>query len=122
MIFAGNGIHKCRKIAYKRHRKPDFTMQTAEFQHIIRRNQQGFHRVVDFDPTKDHLLLLDFTAANKSLTKEIIEDVDKFSEYINHKLLASNYRFGIGGYDEHRTVYSRSKVFDADKPGEEPRR
>ena len=29
---------------------------------------------------------------------------------------------GIGGYGEHRTVYSRSRVFDPLKPGEEPRR
>jgi peptidoglycan LD-endopeptidase LytH len=30
--------------------------------------------------------------------------------------------YGIGGYNEHRTVYSRSRVFDAPTPGEEPRR
>jgi hypothetical protein len=59
------------------------------------------------------LLLLDFTEENKELTADIIDDTNRFSTYINNKLQTANARFGIGGYDEHRTVYSRSKVFDS---------
>ncbi|MDB5211715.1 MAG: peptidase [Sediminibacterium sp.] len=77
--------------------------------------------VVQFDRNNDRLLLLDFTEANKELTADIIDDTARFSGYIRTKLQTANAKFGIGGYDEHRTVYSRSKVFDSAN-GEEPRR
>lgn len=84
------------------------------------------NQVVKFDKINDRLLLMDFTEANKELAAEIIGDTMRFSNYINSKLYpangGTNSRLGIGGYDEHRTVYSRSKVFDAPQPGEEPRR
>lgn len=80
------------------------------------------HPVVSFDPVADHLLKLDFTRANKSLTPDIIEDTGEFSTYITDQLASVGARYGIGGYDEHRTVYSRSKVFDPLQAGQEPRR
>jgi murein DD-endopeptidase MepM/ murein hydrolase activator NlpD len=76
-------------------------------------------RIVPFNPATDKLLLLDFTSANEELTDEIVNDTPLFSAYINQKIKSANATYGIGGYDEHRTVYSRSKVFDT---GEEPRR
>ena len=88
---------------------------------ILEKNSHSFHPVVIFDPAKDRLLQMDFTDANKALTKEVIEDVTKFSAYVTEHLLAANALYGIGGYAEHRTVYSRSKVFDAPDGGE-PRR
>ncbi|HEX2846407.1 MAG TPA: peptidoglycan DD-metalloendopeptidase family protein [Chitinophagaceae bacterium] len=81
-----------------------------------------FAPVLPFDPGTDKLLLLDFTENNKSLTEDILKDTTKFSAYINDLLGNASARYGIGGYNEHRTVYSRSKVFDAPVPGEEPRR
>lgn len=75
--------------------------------------------IVPFDPVTDKLLLLDFTAANTALTEDIVNDTHRFSIHINQKLKDANATYGIGGYDEHRTVYSRSKVFDT---AEEPRR
>ncbi len=78
--------------------------------------------VVLFDNTQDSLLLLDFTESNTDLTADIINDTAVFSKYISQKLVAAGARYGIGGYAEHRTVYSRSKVFDAANEGEEPRR
>ena len=75
--------------------------------------------VVPFDPVVDRLLVMDFTAANAELTDEIINDIDLFSSYVSMQLAKANARYGIGGYNEHRTVYSRSKVFD---DAEEPRR
>lgn len=80
-----------------------------------------YQPVVVFDKNNDRLLLLDFTEANKELVSDIIDDTERFSVYVNTKLQIASARFGIGGYDEHRTVYSRSKVFDATN-GEEPRR
>lgn len=89
---------------------------------ILKKHQQEYHPVVPFNPLKESLLLVDLTAGNKELTNETLNDIKKFSSYINEKLLSKKALYGIGGYDEHRTVYSNSKVFDADKPGDEPRR
>lgn len=76
-------------------------------------------KVVDFNPSKDKLLPLDFTANNKELTTEILADTDAFSQWVNEKLTNNNTIYGIGGYNEHRTIYSRSEHFDT---VEEPRR
>jgi murein DD-endopeptidase MepM/ murein hydrolase activator NlpD len=78
-------------------------------------------RVVPFNEG-DKLLLMDFTAANTSLTDEILNNTDRFSADVNDRLQTAGARYGIGGYLEHRTVYSRSNVFDAANAGEEPRR
>lgn len=77
--------------------------------------------VVPFDPSVDTLLALDFTAGNKELTDEVISDTSKFAAFVEKKLAASAARYGIGGYGEHRTVYSRSAVFNGIGE-EEPRR
>jgi hypothetical protein len=76
-------------------------------------------KVVDFDPAKDHLLPMDFTAANKELTSDILDDTALFDNWIVAELEAKDCRYGIGGYAEHRSIYSRSVHFDA---AEEPRR
>jgi murein DD-endopeptidase MepM/ murein hydrolase activator NlpD len=92
-------------------------MQT--FEQIIRSNISSIQKVVDFDVKNDQLLPLDFTAANTELTAEILDDTDLFSDWVNEKLAKNNARYGIGGYNEHRTIYARSAHFDT---GEEPRR
>lgn len=65
---------------------------------------------------------LDFTSRNTELHGEILSDTKIFTAWVEGKLKAAGARYGIGGYAEHRTVYSISKVFDAGKPDEEPRR
>ena len=92
------------------------------FENTIRKYQATFHPVVQVDPAKDKLLLLDFTERNTALTSDIIGDTTSFAAYIDRKLQAASSRLGIGGYNEHRTVYNRSHLFDASQPGEEPRR
>ncbi len=42
-----------------------------------------------------------------------------FAHWVDEKLEKNAARYGIGGYNEHRTIYSRSEHFDS---GEEPRR
>lgn len=76
-------------------------------------------RVVDFNPANDELLGLDFTANNTVLTTEILADTETFSLWIDEKLKSNHALYGIGGYNEHRTIYSRSAHFDT---VEEPRR
>lgn len=73
--------------------------------------------VVQFDPKIDALYHFDFTAANKELNPEIFEDTVQFSDWVSRKLKETGSRYGIGGYMEHRTIYSRSDHFStADGP------
>lgn len=75
--------------------------------------------IVPFNADEDKLLLLDFTSNNTSLTDEILEDISAFSLYVKTLLANAGAKYGIGGYNENRTVYDRSKVFNTD---DEPRR
>ena len=94
----------------------------SESRNIFTRNQASFFPVINFNPKKDKLLQLDFTENNLELTGEIIENTSLFSAYINNKLRKAHANLGIGGYGEHRTVYSRSRMFDGPNYLDEPRR
>jgi len=100
----------------------DPLINTLDIVNVLKRNSASFHPVVAFNPLKDKLKLIDFTTDNHSLTKEIFEDTRLFEKYIMHHVQLAEASYGIGGYGELRTVYSRSKVFDAPNPWEEPRR
>jgi murein DD-endopeptidase MepM/ murein hydrolase activator NlpD len=76
-------------------------------------------KVVDFDVKTDMLYPLDLTAANTELTETLVADTEAFSQWINQKLADNNCRYGIGGYMERRTIYTRSALFDT---ADEPRR
>ncbi len=65
---------------------------------------------------------MDFTAGNTELTENILLDNTLFSQYVNKKLQSHQALYGIGGYAEHRTIYSRSAVFNSIGKLEEPRR
>jgi murein DD-endopeptidase MepM/ murein hydrolase activator NlpD len=95
-------------------------MQNKNFEERLKENAREFAPVVPFEPT-DKLLLMDFTEKNSELTDEILNDTNKFIKYINKKLSDAAAKYGVGGYNEHRTIYSRSKVFDT-PDGREPRR
>lgn len=83
--------------------------------------KDALHPVVLFNPVTDRLLSLDFTERNPELAG-LLQDTQGFISWVNQKLKAAGARYGIGGYGEHRTVYSSSAVFDPELPGEEPRR
>lgn len=85
-------------------------MPAKIFEEWLKEHAGKFHRVVPFE-TKDKLLLLDFTEKNEELNAEILENTTFFINYINSKLQAAEAKYGIGGYGEHRTIYSRSKLF-----------
>lgn len=79
---------------------------------ILERHRAGFAPVVPFDGTRDKLYPFDFTEHNTSLSAEDIAHTDRFAAWINRTLQQHHARFGIGGYDEHRTLYARSAHFD----------
>jgi peptidoglycan LD-endopeptidase LytH len=88
---------------------------------VLKKYMSGYHPVVPFDASHDKLLLMDFTERNHALTTEMLCDTGLFSEYIENLLQKNNARYGIGGYNEHRTIYQRSAKFDS-PGGDEPRR
>jgi murein DD-endopeptidase MepM/ murein hydrolase activator NlpD len=69
-------------------------------------------KVVDFDRSKDRLLHFNFTETNMLLSPATIADTDLFSRWVEDQLRVTQSRYGIGGYDEHRTIYARSSHFD----------
>src|SRR2546430_1019566 len=87
----------------------------------LKKYQPTFHNVVPFIHGKDKLFLMNLTAANPELKNINIEDENIFASYIQQKIKNSGALYGIGGYNEYRSVYSRSNVFD-NAPGAEPRR
>lgn len=88
----------------------------------LKAHSHTFHKVVNFNPSKEKLLQLDFTNANKELYDFDIADTEAFTAYVESKLKKAKAKFGIGGYNELRGIYERSKVFDAEHSGDEPRR
>jgi len=94
-------------------------MSAKNIEELLKKHANEFHPVVPFE-SGDKLLLLDFTEKNKELNGEILENTNSFIKYINSKLADAKAKYGIGGYGEHRTIYSVSRVFDS--PGGEPRR
>ena len=76
-------------------------------------------KIVDYNSATDRLYSFDFTSANTELHPDDVNDTEKFSAWVNKKLADGSYKYGIGGYMEHRTLYARSALFNTD---EEPRR
>ncbi|MBA2249535.1 MAG: peptidoglycan DD-metalloendopeptidase family protein [Chitinophagaceae bacterium] len=72
-----------------------------------------FRRVVDFDPLKEKLVHLDLTEHNAELGNIDLADTSLFESFIKKNLKAAKAKFGIGGYEEDRVLYKRSKLFSA---------
>ena len=90
-----------------------------DFAEILKSYTNGYAPVVPYEKG-DGLLLMDFTAANEALTDDILSNTALFSVYVEEQLTKTGAKYGIGGYNEHRTIYSRSPVFDTENA--EPRR
>jgi hypothetical protein len=85
--------------------------------------QSDFHPVVLFNPSEEKLIRFDFTENNKELQLIDFSDTKVFCQYIDDLLKNNDTRFGIGGYDELRILYSRSALFNNENSAEEePRR
>ncbi|HEX4851527.1 MAG TPA: peptidoglycan DD-metalloendopeptidase family protein [Puia sp.] len=79
----------------------------------LKKHAEEFSSVIPFDPEKDHFYLFEFTNRNRELSSEQIADTEQFGSYIQSKLVQHHCKYGIGGYNEHRTLYARSKHFSA---------
>ena len=81
--------------------------------------------LLPFDFRKDPFLILDFSATNPDLTPEAqqrtsldLTNTAVFSDYVFGKMSTAGALVGVGGYNEHRVIYRRSKHFSGT---EEPR-
>jgi murein DD-endopeptidase MepM/ murein hydrolase activator NlpD len=97
-------------------------MKKMELVQLLKAHAAEFVPVVPFDPAIDKLAHMDMTISNKKLSPEMLNDIHAFNEFITLELKIKSARYGIGGYAEHRTIYSGSPVFDAASPDDEPRR
>ena len=87
-----------------------------EISPLLQGHQKEFSPVVNFTEASDKIHLFDFTDKNAELRDIDLMNTDKFSEYINASLKSTGSKFGIGGYDENRTLYRRSPIFDGTAP------
>ncbi|WP_432708809.1 peptidoglycan DD-metalloendopeptidase family protein [Pedobacter sp.] len=92
---------------------------STAFNTYLKLNGHRISKVVDFNTVTDKLYPFDFTSKNTSLTANILADTTSFSKWVNQELSENDCKYGIGGYNEHRTIYARSVHFDT---AEEPRR
>ncbi len=68
--------------------------------------------LLPFDFQKDPYLILDFSASNPDLATLNITDTAIFTEYVFGKLKEAGTMVGVGGYNEHRSIYRRSQHFN----------
>ncbi|MET0392606.1 MAG: peptidoglycan DD-metalloendopeptidase family protein [Chitinophagaceae bacterium] len=97
-------------------------MPESDLTEILLLCRHDFSPVVPFDPACQKLARLDFTQNNTALTAGIVADTARLGCYVGAQLAGQNAVYGIGGYAEHRTIYSRSRLFDGESGEEEPRR
>jgi murein DD-endopeptidase MepM/ murein hydrolase activator NlpD len=92
---------------------------TAALAAYIKTHRPEIGKVVDYNPANDRFYPLDLTAANTELTRRPGCRYSSFQQLDYQKLADNQCRYGIGGYMEHRTIYTRSTLFDTE---DEPRR
>ncbi|WP_179415882.1 peptidoglycan DD-metalloendopeptidase family protein [Mucilaginibacter sp. E4BP6] len=85
---------------------------SARLATALKANPQNISKVVDFDEAKDRLYQFDLTKNNPELSFEVVNDVAKFSNWIDQKLVDNHCRYGIGGYMELRTIYDNREQFE----------
>ena len=79
---------------------------------LLKKNSKQFYPVVQFNSEKEKLIQFDFTESNELLQKINLSDTEEFYKYLTDLLKNADAKFGIGGYNELRILYSRSPLFD----------
>src|SRR5688572_16901515 len=83
---------------------------------LLKAHSKEFHKIVDFDEEKEKIIHFDFSDKNIELQQLDIANTKEFTAYIRDKLQSAKAKFGIGGYNENRNFYKRSKLFDIENP------
>ena len=83
----------------------------TELEFVLQKYKSTYHPVVKTGVEKDKIHSFDFTVTNTEITEELIADTGHFSRWVNTKLQDVGSMFGIGGYNEDRVLYKRSRLF-----------
>lgn len=67
--------------------------------------------LLPFNFQKDPYLILDFSATNPDLANLDLTNTATFNQYVFGTLRTAGVKVGVGGYNEHRTIYRRSDHF-----------
>jgi len=84
----------------------------SELELLLHTHKPTFHPIIKLKDAKDKIHPFNFTITNTDITEELIADTGNFSKYINRQLHDAKAVYGIGGYNEDRVLYKRSKLFD----------
>lgn len=84
---------------------------------ILQKHQSEFHAVVEYDPGRDKLISLDLSKSFMKQEDLDLSDMEVLSKHIKDEMEKAGARYGMGGYNEDRYLYSKSELFK----GEEPR-
>ncbi len=80
--------------------------------HSLKAQSGAFASVVPPDLRKEKVLIMDFTSKNPDLKDFDLSDVRLMSSYIFDLIEKAGAVAGAGGYNEERSVYQKSAVFD----------
>lgn len=81
---------------------------------ILAAHRDRFHPVIPFDLRSGGHVVFDFTAASPDFARIDINDVTGFSERLFERVAAAELPVGVGRYDEDRTIYRHSPLFDGE--------
>ncbi len=72
--------------------------------------------VLPFDSATLHPLVFDFSGENHELVNIDLMNTMQFSAYIDKEMQQHRVSIAIGRYNEHRTIYARSSLFQGHEP------
>lgn len=81
---------------------------------LLQKYQSTFHPVIRI-AAGERFEGMDFSLTNTSITEELISDTGNLSRFINARLNDAKATYGIGGYQEQRALYKRSKLFHGEE-------
>jgi murein DD-endopeptidase MepM/ murein hydrolase activator NlpD len=101
----------------------------SALENVLLKNRLDFHPVVPFNAATEKIAAINLSKSNTALTEELFSNTKSFSAYMDAERMNAGAKFLIGGYNEIRSIYKRSLLFDEEKKYgiekpvlEEPRR
>ena len=80
----------------------------------ILKYQHTFKHLLGVPITESNAVKINLSTTNTELKDIDIGNIKILAEYINGKIVGNNKTYGIGGYNEDREIYQRSKHFGED--------
>ncbi|TRO63949.1 peptidoglycan DD-metalloendopeptidase family protein [Christiangramia sabulilitoris] len=92
--------------------KPNHTQDFPDFIYDL---TPGFTPVIGGDYLKEDYVFIDLSANNRDLLRLEVASSEAFSMFIDEFLKNRNAKAAYGGYNELRTLYNRSELFNNNK-------